>query len=207
MTWLRRSYASEIKFDYQPQYIECRLTDLQNSCKKLARDAFKKLYWRRLFDVWGPKSKPKFLCYQIALLHRLSPFHRILFKTMFWYLEKCCIFGSLFCTKMVIILCPYEFFCFSKQLNGLSRRLKKVAFLHLVFFSCLIKVKKRVKLPGVFCRIWRGKYSIAERTVRECFIKFKQGNFNLNNASRSGRPIWTDKGQLRNLLRENAHQT
>ena len=48
---------------------------------------------------------------------------------------------------------------------------------------------------------------MAERTARYWFAKFKEENFDLKDAPRSGRPTELDEGQLNQLLHEDSRQT
>ena len=52
-----------------------------------------------------------------------------------------------------------------------------------------------------------GEGAIAERTARDWYAKFKNGNFDLKDASRSGRPLEFDEQRLSELLLENLRQT
>ena len=52
-----------------------------------------------------------------------------------------------------------------------------------------------------------GEDAIAERTAQNWFSRFKHNNFDLNDASRSGRPVEMDKDQLKDLLKEDGCQT
>ena len=52
-----------------------------------------------------------------------------------------------------------------------------------------------------------GEGAIAERTARDWYAKFKNGNFDLKDAPRSGRPVEFDEERLNQLLHENPRQT
>ncbi|KOC64863.1 Histone-lysine N-methyltransferase SETMAR, partial [Habropoda laboriosa] len=52
-----------------------------------------------------------------------------------------------------------------------------------------------------------GEGAIGERTARDWYAKFKNGNFDLKDAPRSGRPVQFDEERLNQLLHENSRQT
>ena len=52
-----------------------------------------------------------------------------------------------------------------------------------------------------------GEGAIAERTARDWYAKFKNGNFYFKDAPRSGRPVEFDEERLNQLLHENSRQT
>ena len=52
-----------------------------------------------------------------------------------------------------------------------------------------------------------GEGVIGESTARKWFVKFKNGNFDINNTLHSGRPSEFDKDHLKALLKEESHQT
>jgi histone-lysine N-methyltransferase SETMAR len=56
------------------------------------------------------------------------------------------------------------------------------------------------------CEIY-GDGFIPERTAQFWFARFKEGNFSLNDAPRSGRPIEIDDEELEAILQEDRHQT
>ncbi|KOC58661.1 Histone-lysine N-methyltransferase SETMAR [Habropoda laboriosa] len=66
------------------------------------------------------------------------------------------------------------------------------------FFLLLIKVLRPQK---------HEEGAIAERTARDWYAKFKNGNFDLKDAPRSGRPVEFDEERLNQLLHENSRQT
>ena len=55
------------------------------------------------------------------------------------------------------------------------------------------------------CAVY-GKGAIAERTARYWFAKFKSANFDLKDASHSGRPSEFDEERLNQLLHKDARQ-
>ena len=72
-------------------------------------------------------------------------------------------------------------------------------------FLLLMKVLRAQKLLATF--VLCGKGAIAERTARDWYAKFKNGNFDLKHAPRSGRSIEFDEERLNQLLHENSRQT
>jgi len=52
-----------------------------------------------------------------------------------------------------------------------------------------------------------GENFIAERTARKWFARFKEGDFSLDDAPRSGRPVDFDEERLQTILREDNRQT
>ena len=82
---------------------------------------------------------------------------------------------------------------------------KKSHFRHLLLFSSN-RGQKASEVTKDICAVY-GEGAIAERTIRDWFARFKRGNFDLNRAPRSGRPIKMDEDQLRDLLKKDGHQT
>ena len=52
-----------------------------------------------------------------------------------------------------------------------------------------------------------GEGVIDESTARKWFAKFKNGNFDINDMSCSGRPFEFDEDHLKAILKEESHQT
>ena len=82
---------------------------------------------------------------------------------------------------------------------------KNVHFRHLLLFSfnqgfTAAKAAREINLVY-------GENAMAERTVRKWFARFKEENFDLEDAPRSGRPTEIDEGQLNQLLHEDSRQT
>ena len=65
---------------------------------------------------------------------------------------------------------------------------------------------KATEAAREICAVY-GEGAIAERTARYWFAKFKSGNFDLKDASCSGRPSEFDEERLNQLLHEDARQT
>ena len=64
---------------------------------------------------------------------------------------------------------------------------------------------KATEAAREICAVY-GKGAIAERTAQYWFAKFKRGNFDLKDASHSGRPSEFDEERLNQLLHEDARQ-
>ena len=77
---------------------------------------------------------------------------------------------------------------------------KKSHFRHLLLFA-FNRGQKASEVTKDICAVYE-EDAIAERTVRDWFARFKRGNFDLNDAPRSVRPIKMDQDQLRDLLKE-----
>ncbi|XP_065658549.1 histone-lysine N-methyltransferase SETMAR-like [Hydra vulgaris] len=82
---------------------------------------------------------------------------------------------------------------------------KNEHFRHHLLFA-LNRGVKATEAAREICAVY-GKIAIAERTVRYWFAKFRSGNIDLKDASRSGRPSEFDEKRLNQLLNENARQT
>ncbi|CAI9734608.1 Hypothetical predicted protein [Octopus vulgaris] len=82
---------------------------------------------------------------------------------------------------------------------------KNEHFRHLLLFA-FNQGSKAAKAAGDICAVY-GEGAIAERTARDWYAKFKNGNFDLKDAPRSGRPVEFNEKQLNQLLHENSHQT
>ena len=82
---------------------------------------------------------------------------------------------------------------------------KKQHFQHLLFFA-FHQNQKAAEAARDICMVYR-KGVIGEPTARKWFAKFRNGNFDINNTPRSGRPSEFDKDHLKALLKEESHQT
>ena len=82
---------------------------------------------------------------------------------------------------------------------------KNVHFRHLLLFA-FNRGFTAAKAAREICVVY-GKNAMAERTTRYWFAKFKEENFDLKDAPRSGRPTELDEGQLNQLLHEDSRQT
>ena len=83
--------------------------------------------------------------------------------------------------------------------------MKNEHFRHLLLFA-FNQGSKTAKAARNICSVY-GEGAIAEGTVRDWYAKFKNGNFDLKDAPRSGRPVEFDEERLNQLLHENSRQT
>lgn len=78
-------------------------------------------------------------------------------------------------------------------------------FHHLLLFA-FNQGCKATKAARDICTVY-GEGAISERTVQKWFSRFADGNFELADYSRSGRPVELDEKQLNHILREDPRQT
>ena len=79
---------------------------------------------------------------------------------------------------------------------------KKQHFRHLLFFA-FHRGQKAAEAAQDIGMVYRE----GEFTTRKWFAKFKNGNFDIDDMPRSGRPSEFDKDHLKALLKEESHQT
>ena len=82
---------------------------------------------------------------------------------------------------------------------------KKQHFRHLLFFA-FHRGQKAAEASRDICMVY-GEGVISEYTARKWFAKFKNGNFDIDDTPRSGRPSEFDEGHLKALLKEESRQT
>ena len=82
---------------------------------------------------------------------------------------------------------------------------KKQHFRHLLFFA-FHRGQKAAEAAQDICMVYR-EGVIDESTARKWFAKFKNGNFDIDDTPRSGRPSEFDKDLLKALLKEETRQT
>ena len=84
---------------------------------------------------------------------------------------------------------------------------KKQHFRHLLFFA-FYRGQKAAEAARDICMVY-GEGVIGESTARKCskIAKFKNGNFDIDNTPRSGRPSEFDEDHLKALLKEESRQT
>ena len=82
---------------------------------------------------------------------------------------------------------------------------KKQHFRHLLFFA-FHRGQKAAEAVQDICMVY-GEGVIGKSMERKWFAKFKNGNFNINNMPRSGRPSEFDKDHLKALSKEESRQT
>ena len=84
-------------------------------------------------------------------------------------------------------------------------RNKKQNFRHLLFFA-FQRGQKDGEAARDICMVY-GEGVIGESTARKWFAKFKNGNFDINDTPRSGRPFEFDEDHLKALLKKESRQT
>ena len=82
---------------------------------------------------------------------------------------------------------------------------KKQHFRHLLFFA-FHQGQKAAEAAWNICMVYR-EGVIGESMARKLFAKFKKGNFDIDNTSHSRRPSEFDEDHLKELLKEESHQT
>ena len=83
---------------------------------------------------------------------------------------------------------------------------KKQHFRHLLFFAFHRGQKAAKAARGDICMVY-GEGVIGESTARKWFVKFKNGNFDIDDTARSGRPPEFDEDHLKALLKEKSRQS
>ena len=127
---------------------------------------------------------------------------------IFYYLEKC-IF-SFDRALSTVKNCAYRLFEYFEILLFVSLHMeypggKKQHFRHLLFFA-FHRGQKAAEAARDICMVYR-KGFISESTARKWFSKFKNGNFDIDNTPRNGRPSEFDQDHLKALLNEESCQT
>ena len=82
---------------------------------------------------------------------------------------------------------------------------KEQYFRHLLFFA-FHRGQKAAEAARDICMVY-GEGVIGESTAKKWFTKFKNGNFDIDNTPRSGRPSDFDEDYLKALLKEESCQT
>ena len=82
---------------------------------------------------------------------------------------------------------------------------KKQRFRHLLFFA-FHRSQKAAEAARDICIVY-GEGVIGESTARKWFAKFKNGNFDIDDTPRSGRPSEFDEDYLKAFLKEEGRQT
>jgi transposase len=82
---------------------------------------------------------------------------------------------------------------------------KKVHFRHLLLFT-FNQGLNASKAAQTICAVY-GKDAIGESTARKWFARFNEGNFELSDCTRSGRPSLFDEDLLNDLLLQDPRQT
>ena len=73
-------------------------------------------------------------------------------------------------------------------------------------FIILRKVKTQLKHTEKICAVC-GEGAVTDRTCQQCFAQFCAGDFSLDDAPRSGRPVEVGNNQIKTLTENNQHFT
>ena len=68
------------------------------------------------------------------------------------------------------------------------------------------KVKVQLKCKKKICAVY-GESAATDWTYEKWFAKFRAGDFSLEDAPRSGRPVEVDSNQIETLIENNQHYT
>ena len=74
---------------------------------------------------------------------------------------------------------------------------KKQHFRH-IMLDCFKKGKNATETQKKICAVY-GEGAVTERTCQKWFAKFRAGDFSLDDAPRSGRPVEVDSDQIETL--------
>lgn len=69
------------------------------------------------------------------------------------------------------------------------------------------KGKNAAQTAKKICAVMYGDNTVAERTVRKWFARFKSGDFSVKEKERSGRAVEMDNNQIKNLIETNPRYT
>ena len=79
-----------------------------------------------------------------------------------------------------------------------------------MFGMCFItsrKVKTQLKHQKKKNGAMYGEGAVTDRTCQKCFARFRAGDFSLDDAPRSGRPVEVDSNQIETLIENNPCST
>ena len=82
---------------------------------------------------------------------------------------------------------------------------KKQHFQHIMLYY-FKKGKNATETHKKTCAVY-GEGAVANRTCQKCFAKFHAGDFSLDDAPRSGRPVEVDSDQIEALIENNQRYT
>ena len=68
------------------------------------------------------------------------------------------------------------------------------------------KGKNTTEMQKTICAVY-GEGAVTDRTCQKWFAKFRAGDFSLDNAPRSGRPVEVDSDQIETLIQNNQRYT
>ena len=78
---------------------------------------------------------------------------------------------------------------------------KKQHFQHIILYY-FQKGKNTTEMQKEICAVY-GEGAVTDRTCQKCFAKFRAGDFLLDDASRSGRPVEVDSDQIETIIENN----
>ncbi|KAF6130886.1 hypothetical protein HJG60_007843 [Phyllostomus discolor] len=78
-------------------------------------------------------------------------------------------------------------------------------FRHIMLFY-FKKGKKATETQKKICAVY-GEGAVTDRTCQKWFAKFRAGDFSVDDAPRSGRPVEVDSNQIKTLIENNQHYT
>ena len=82
---------------------------------------------------------------------------------------------------------------------------KKQHFHHIMLYY-FKKGKNTTEIQKKICAVY-GEGAVTDRTCQKWFAKFNVGDFSLDNAPRSGRPVEVDSDQINTIIENNQHYT
>lgn len=86
----------------------------------------------------------------------------------------------------------------------MSRKIQNKEEIRCIMKFYFLKNKNASYATKKICAVY-GSNALSERTVREWFARFRQGNFELNDAPRSGRPIADKDKEILEMVNQNRH--
>ena len=88
---------------------------------------------------------------------------------------------------------------------NIGDRRKEQHFWHIMLYY-FKKGKNAAEMHKKICAVY-GEGAVTDRTCQKWFAKFCAGDFLLDNAPRSGRPVEVDSDQLKTLIENNQRYT
>ena len=82
---------------------------------------------------------------------------------------------------------------------------KKQHFRHIMFYD-FKKGKNATEMQKMICAVY-GESDVTDWTCQKWFAKFRAGDFSLDDAPRSGRPVEVDSDQIKTVIENNQRYT
>ena len=82
---------------------------------------------------------------------------------------------------------------------------KKQHFEHIMLYY-FKKGKNATEMHKKICAVY-GEGAVTDRTCQKWFVKFHAGDFSLDDASKSGRPVEVDSYQIETIIENNQRYT